>query len=58
MSIVIGLLEGSSYSHGFDIPWWGFSLISFVLILSFTCLFIGMLKLKNKLYSMIKTNFD
>ena len=53
-SVVIGLLEGTSYSHGFDIPWWGFSLSSFVIILSFTCLFIGILKIKNKLYSMFK----
>ena len=27
-SFVVGLLEGTWYSHGFDVPWWIFSILS------------------------------
>ncbi len=32
VSITLGLLVGTSYSHGFDIPWWIFSILFFVMI--------------------------
>jgi len=47
VSIISGISEGTMYSHGIDIPWWVFSLVTFVITLSTAMLLIVLIKIKS-----------
>lgn len=53
-SLLGGILEGSIHSHGLDLPWYLFSISSFLIVIVFSLLLIGLVRmvfvLKNKNY--------
>jgi len=42
ISLISGISEGTWYSHGFDIFWWIFSILSFIITLITSLLLIGL----------------
>jgi len=46
ISLISGIVEGTTYSHGIDIPWWIFSVVSFIIILMTAIILIGLMKIK------------
>ena len=49
LSFISGILNGTFYSHGFDIPWWIFSFVFFLIILTTSIFVIVIFKfLKNE----------
>ena len=42
IGLLSGLIEGTWYSHGLDIPWWVFSILNFLLLLITAVVIIGL----------------
>jgi len=45
ISVIVGMSQGTFYSHGIDIYWYMFSLTTFCLIVVTVIIFVGLLKL-------------
>lgn len=48
VSLIMGLYIGTAYTHGFDIPWWFFSILFFIMILVPCLILVALAQLKLK----------
>lgn len=48
VSMALGFLLGTAYSHGLDIPWWIFSILFFIMIIIPSLILVGLAQLKLK----------
>ncbi|MCL5244490.1 hypothetical protein M4I21_01640 [Cellulophaga sp. 20_2_10] len=46
VSLAIGLLLGTAYNHSVDIPWWIFSILSFIIIVLPSIVVLGILRIR------------
>ena len=46
---VVGLSEGTFYSHGIDIHWFVFGVVNFIVIFITSLILVGMVKLHDKI---------
>ena len=46
LSLISGIVEGTSYSHGVDIAWWIYSVLSFIIIMLTTIILRSIIRLK------------
>ncbi|ADY30886.1 hypothetical protein KLA_13594 [Cellulophaga geojensis KL-A] len=49
VSLILGLLIGTAYSHGIDISWWVFSVLFFIMIIIPCLILVGLAQLKLKI---------
>ena len=46
ISLIYGISEGTFYSHGFDVPWWIFSIAFFIIILTTAIILAILMRIK------------